>query len=68
MSSPPKKMRKSVAGGSGAGGSGGAGTSASGNDSINVAPAATEPVANENNEIEMDDDLDPAEMYEDEEG
>lgn len=66
MSSPPKKMRKNAAGGSGGGGSGGGTGSA--NDSVSGAPADAEPVANENNDIEMDDDLDPAAMYEDEEG
>lgn len=63
MSSPPKKMRKSAAGGSGGGGASGGP-----NDSVSAAPAEAEPIANENNDIEMDDDLDPAAMYEDEEG
>lgn len=65
MSSPPKKMRKNAAGGGG--GDGAANTSA--NDSaVGAAPANAEPVANDNNDVEMDDDLDPAAMYEDEEG
>lgn len=74
MSSPPKKVRKNVGGGgSGASGSGstnaGGAASGSANDSVvSQAQADAEPIANENNDIEMDDDLDPAEMYEDEEG
>lgn len=68
MSSPPKKMRKNAAGGGG-GGVADANASGSANDSMNDAPAnAAEPVTNDNNDIEMDDDLDPAAMYEDEEG
>lgn len=76
MSSPPKKMRKSAAGGGGGvgvGGSGGSGGDGAANTSANdsvvgAAPTNAEPVANDNNDVEMDDDLDPAAMYEDEEG
>lgn len=66
MSSPPKKMRKNTAA---AGGGGGGTASGSANDSVSAAaPANAEPVANDDNDVEMDDDLDPAAMYEDEEG
>lgn len=63
MSSPPKKMRKSAAAAGG-----GDGTSGNANDSVSAATANAEPVANVDNDVEMDDDLDPAAMYEDEEG
>lgn len=32
------------------------------------APVPAEPVSNPNNDVDMDEDLDPAAMYEDEEG
>lgn len=58
-------MRKNAAGASGGGGGAASGSA---NDSVSVAPANAEPVANADNDVEMDDDLDPASMYEDEEG
>lgn len=33
-----------------------------------VAPVQAEPVSNPSNDVDMDEDLDPAAMYEDEEG